>query len=234
MPVLNIQSVLSSSAAFNAGIPVLVPFGSNNTAGNTIVVYISEQNGPPANFVVIDSQGNTYTQVGTYADYGPDARRTGIFSARNIKVGPNTVSITPDQSSFGFNIIIAEYSGNPTVVPITSSASLVTTAGSTIAVNLTTTNPNDLVALLFYQATTSTVSPPAGFTLRQATSGLGLAPNATVFDSAAYWDMGIPTPGTAAYTISNVAHGVHPEVILWGVVLTTGPVPRGRCYVFEM
>src|ERR1700680_5296570 len=62
MPVLNIQSVLSSSAAFNAGIPVLVPFGSNNTAGNTIVVYISEQNGPPANFVVIDSQGNTYTQ----------------------------------------------------------------------------------------------------------------------------------------------------------------------------
>src|ERR1700676_761225 len=147
MPVANIQSVLNASGAFNAGIPTTTAFGSNNTAGNTIVVYIAEQNGALANFVVTDSRGNVYTQVGTYADYAPDLRRTGVFSARNIAAGPNTVSVTPDQSSFAFNIIIVEYTGNPTVTPIESFVSLVTTSGTSIAVNLTTTSVGDLVAL---------------------------------------------------------------------------------------
>ena len=160
--------------------------------------------------------------MGTYATFVGDLRQAAVFVAQNIKAGPNTVDVAFDQSCGG-TITFAEYTGAVSVSPIEDFSSQVVTVGDP-TVSLTTTNASDIVALFYYQATSSTVSPPAGFTLREANSGLGLAPDALVFDDIAYWDKVIATPGTNSYGISNAGHGGHPEVILWGVALTNTSV----------
>jgi hypothetical protein len=197
-----------------------VSFLSNNTASNCIVVCITQANGILATFTVADTNGNTYTQVGTYAQYPSDLRQVAIFTTHNIIGGANTVNVSFNQTCGG-NVVIAEYTGNAIVSPVENFASQVTTTSASV-VTLTTSHPNDIVALYFYQSPSSTVSPPAGFTLRRATSGLGLAPNVAISDNSAYWDGVIVSPGTNTYTISGTSHAGHAECILFGLALTDG------------
>jgi hypothetical protein len=224
MSIANVQSA-SGFRSFPTGPSVVtsVPFASGNTAGNTIVVYVSQANGLLAVFSVSDTQGNTYTQVGAYVTYVADLRQVAMFVAKNVKAGANTVSVAFNQSCGG-TVIVAEYSGNSTVVsPIFANASDLEVTGNCA---VTLSNPaNCIVALFYYQSSSSTISPPLGFTLRKANS-LFLAPDASVGDGVAYWDKFVAAAGGNTYTMGNCDHSGHPEAILFGVVLTdTGPGP---------
>ncbi len=91
-------------------------FSSPNSAGNLIVVAISVD-GLPSSLTAYDSQGNTY-QVAT-GDCSPVSERClGIFYARNIRSGPNTVTIRLGEGHSYRRIAVAEYSGVDTNSPL--------------------------------------------------------------------------------------------------------------------
>ncbi len=165
--------------------PTSVVFGSNNTAGNTIVVFATAGHNfasgnpdPGYGFSISDTQGNVYTQVGAASAFNAANgwKDTAVYIAANVKAGPNTVTATvvggspsPPQTT---GIVAAEYAGNPTVTPLTYESQNSVSGGtiSSISTPVATGQPNQVV--LIFSGTTinsgaETVTP-AGFTGRQA------------------------------------------------------------------
>lgn len=210
-----VQSVLIDQV-FAGGVPRTLTFTSANTAGNTIIVYLADANNTLALWTISDSQNNVYTQVGSYVDDAPSLRRTAVFVAQNIAGGSNVVSASKNISgSNGTSVVVAEYTGTPTVSPITGFSGISSPNSSSISVSVTSTQKNQMLALFMYQSVQSIVTPPAGFTLHQSVNG-----GNSVGDGIAYWDSALANPLTSGvYTISNLSSSVE---ILWGVALTGG------------
>lgn len=126
-------------------------FGSNNTAGNTLVV-IEAQTGNSAPFnnvaTISDTQGNTYYSLGSQQT----SNASSVFwFAPNCKAGANTVttSVGPSPSQV---IEIIEYSG--LLVPYAlepSSSSLTQTGTSPISLSTTTVASADLLVSWAYR-----------------------------------------------------------------------------------
>lgn len=120
-------------------------FGSNNTAGNSIVVVCGCGNGTA--MTVADSAGNTYTQAVT----APNSTtfEAAIFYAVNIVGGANTVTVTNAGSAASMAMEIYEVSGliqQVTAQPAQSSSGTGTgTAASTSAI--ASSSPNSLAFL---------------------------------------------------------------------------------------
>ncbi len=165
--------------------PTSLAFGSNNTAGNTIVVYTTAGHNfasgnpdPGYGFSISDTQGNIYTQVGTASAFNAANgwKDTAVYIAANVKAGANTVTATvvggspsPPQTT---GLVIAEYAGSPSVYPLTYESQNSISGGTITSIStlVATGQPNQVV-LIFSGTTINSGAEtvlPSGFTGRQA------------------------------------------------------------------
>lgn len=167
-----IQNSFSSSAEGQA-------FGSNNSAGNSIIVIVMWEVATgtmaindPVNGPNMDSNGNTYTSL-----HGPDILVSGfssqIFLASNINAGANTVTVKPGQSCF-WGMSILEYTqaltGSVDQFVGQSGTGTAMTTGTTS----TTTEASELVLAYFtnnYGGATFS-SPGAGYSIETSKTGV--------------------------------------------------------------
>jgi hypothetical protein len=143
-----------------------IAFGSNNTAGNTIIVAVRQ--GTPTEIgtvTITDSQGNTYYEVARQASNSDHINF--IFAAYNITAGANTVTCTFD-SVRTMRWAIHEYSGIQTRGAVDQTAGAQGTSATASSGNITTTHAN---ALLFGMASVNgdeTFTAGGSFTDREA------------------------------------------------------------------
>jgi hypothetical protein len=120
-------------------------FGSNNTAGNTIIVVCGCGNGTA--MTVADSAGNTYTQAVT----APNSTtfEAAIFYAVGIIAGANTVTVTNAGTAASMAMEIYEVSGLlAQVVAQPDQSSTGTGTGTTASTSaLAASSPNSLAFL---------------------------------------------------------------------------------------
>jgi hypothetical protein len=197
---------------YATGVAQTLAFPGGNAVGNTLFAFVSYDSGTPGGtFTVTDSNGNLYTQIGTYLDFVSIATwRTAVFVTTNCKAGANTVSVVLTENSVG-TINVAEYTGGGDVSAVTAHASNQVQATSN-AVTLSTTFVNQVIVLFDYVFSGNTPTPPVGFTQRQFPTG-GVA-NEGVWQ----WDGTIAAISTAVYTVSNSTNS---ESLLWGIAITT-------------
>lgn len=213
-----VQSNNSTFTFPNGTGTVTAAFGNNNGAGNTILVFVA-QNQPANGSVtgITDSNGNVYSQVGTVLDQVDSFSRhykTSVYSAALVKGGANIITIhsTQPQAGNGGGVIILEYTGGIASSPVDAfDMAGVPNPNTAVTVNLATSLQNETIVLLFYDNGISGATAPAGFTFRN-TNG-----------SEEVWDKNLSaaTP-TTAYTVTDSAN----IMMLWGIVLTNS-LPTG-------
>ena len=226
MSATYIQSAEHGNAGVSGGSGATVAFGSPNTAHSTILVFVTTDNNAAPHtptFIVTDSNnGAVYIQVGSYVrvdDGFGDKTSFAVLMAADVLAGANSVTALTDQSALGFNVMIAEYSGNAGIPPLIGSNSPGGAGTSSPSVTLTTTAANQMAAIFFHQAgwdgTNGTVTGPSGFTRR-----IGFNPTVGGVGTQ-LWDKTIAAPSTASYGFTQT--GVQ---IDWafGVVITDAPI----------
>lgn len=159
-----------------SGITNALAFSSDNTAGNLIVVVVVGQSVGTFNGVssITDSNGNTYNTVrNDTVDVnfnGTNFYSGTLFYAFNVVAGPNTVSVTMNDSSTP-EIGIAEYSGIVPSSPFDQVISSGQLSGSTAIDTGNITTPRDSELLFAYAFGPRPVSTAgSGYTLRLAMS----------------------------------------------------------------
>lgn len=211
---------------------VSTPFLSgDNVAGNTIVVLVSGFHAfpfgpfdPGFTFAISDTQGNTYSQIGTNTVTFNATNTVGDqqgFVAANIHAGPNTVNVLiSGGSSFvsTSSMTIAEFTGNAAVTPLTAFNTSMLTTGD-ISVTISTSQPNEVIALFLQESAGFTITPPPGFAFRG-----GFMP---------LMDKVITGTGLATYTVGV---GGGSGEALWAFALrdVPGVATSNRGYVYIM
>src|SRR6202035_2192691 len=128
---------IQANATF-AGFPTVsttftVAYPSSNTAGNSSVVFIAFDNwGVEPSATITDSNGNVYSQIGSYRTDLGNKVKLGMFQATNIKAGANTVTLTVSTSGTSFTLFVEEYSGVVTSNPVVDSSSATSTGTSNL------------------------------------------------------------------------------------------------------
>jgi hypothetical protein len=183
-------------------------FGSNNVAGNCIVVGVFTSN--PSSYITVpsvptDTRGNTYVLVrgpiqvsSTTSPFNSTCAY--VYVAMNIAAGANTVSATFAASAPYSEIGITEYSGVGTASVVDTSGSGTTQgAGGTVSASLTTTYATD-VFVAYGNTTGGTVTQASGFTGRIAFPSF----NSWISDN-----LSVSTPSTYAptWTVSGTSAG---------------------------
>lgn len=143
-----------------------VAFGSNVTAGDLIVVAVSQYF--DGTQTVTDSQLNTYSPVspGQLINNIDSNARGQIFYTIAGSTGACTVRVTPSKSCY-MSVAIAEYSGNDTSSPFDSSANANGTSTTPSSGSITVSNANSLVVGMTWSANNSfSSSAGTGFTQR--------------------------------------------------------------------
>jgi hypothetical protein len=92
---------------------------------------------------ITDSQGNTFTQVGSDLT-SPGGNKNRVYYANNILGGADTVTITLSTSNF-MEVFLSEYSGVDTVNPVDVTVGNTGVAGSVTSGIATTTTPGDKI-----------------------------------------------------------------------------------------
>jgi hypothetical protein len=145
---------------------VAVPFSQAQTAGNLNVVAVGWNDTTDSIASVADTNGNTYTLVaGTLASSLPapgasqETVSQAIYYAKNINAGPNTVTVTFNQSTQKQSVRIVEYSGLDPVNPVDTSVGTNGSGNPADSGTLTTNSANDL---LFGAGTITTVFTGSG------------------------------------------------------------------------
>jgi hypothetical protein len=118
-------------------------FPANTVAGDLIMVGFDFTTA--ASFSSIsDTQGNTFTEVGSQLT-SPGGARSQVYFAKNIKGGADTVTVTLTASSAWIESYLAEYSGTDPNNPIDAMASATGNAGAVSSGNATTTTSGDII-----------------------------------------------------------------------------------------
>jgi IPT/TIG domain len=145
---------------------VAVPYSIAQTVGNLNIVVVGWNDTTDSIASVTDTNGNTYTLVAsTLASSLPapgasqETVSQAIYYAKNIKAGPNTVTVTFNENTLKQSVRIVEYSGLDPVNPVDSSAGSNGSANPADSSTLTTNSANDL---LFAAGTITTVFSASG------------------------------------------------------------------------
>jgi hypothetical protein len=132
----------TAGAAPASGNSLSVSFPANTVAGDLILVGIGFASNATASSVT-DSQGNTFTQVGTQLT-SPVGTRSVVYYAKKIKGGADSVTVNLSASS-GIELYLTEYSGIDQTNPIDGQAGSSGGAGTVSSGNATTTNAGDVI-----------------------------------------------------------------------------------------
>jgi hypothetical protein len=93
---------------------------------------------------VTDSQGNTFTQIGSQLT-SPGATRSVVYYAKNIKGGADTVTVNLSGTSAWLELYLSEYAGANQTNPIDVQAGAAGSAGSVSSGNAITTAAGDII-----------------------------------------------------------------------------------------
>jgi chitodextrinase len=164
-PIAFVQiAATSSSAATNS---LSLSFGSTTTAGNLILIgFDFDTNSTPSS--ITDSQGNTFTEVGTQLT-SPGGARSRVYVAKNIKGGSDTITVNLTANSAWIELYISEYSGVDTVNPVDAQAGASGNAGSVSSGVATTTAAGDVI--YGYCLGDWSCTPGSGFAARSKFDG---------------------------------------------------------------
>lgn len=158
-------------------------FNTDNTLGNLIVVQVNWAAGAALSSIH-DSAGNAYLPA-LPAATGLNGNVQQIWYAKNIKAGPNTVTVNLSSSVYG-DISVHEYSGVDKVSPV-DQVSSAAGFGSYAASGLVVTHyPKELVfgAINMDSHNLGAVGP--GFVLRTTTYGGNIAEDMVVSQTGSY------------------------------------------------
>ena len=120
-----------------------VAFSANTVAGDLILVgFDFSSSATPSS--VTDSQGNTFTAVGTQL-ISPGGARSMVYYAKNIKGGADTVTVSLALSAASIELYLTEYSGIDRTSPIDAQAGSSGGAGPVSSGNAATTHAGDVI-----------------------------------------------------------------------------------------
>jgi len=197
-----IAFVQAANSVAGSAASLALAFGSNNTAGNMLLLTTRSSTGNPV-ISVTDSNGNDWQKISTFSN---STSSVALFYAPNCKAGANTVTLFRVASTGNISMVIMEYSGVNTLDQ--SATAGPTTSNSFSSGNITTTQANEL--LIGYGANETsnglTITPTNSFTLQtnasnsgnsflidRVVSSTGTFAATTGFSSSVNWAGGIAT-----------------------------------------
>jgi len=173
-----------------------VSFSQSTGVGDTILVGFDFD--PSATFSSIsDSQGNTFTEVGTQLTT-PGGAHMRVYYARSVMGGPETVTITLSANA-GMEVYLAEYAGLDPTNPIDAQAGASGNAGAVSSGSVTTTVAGDVIYGYCLADWKCTVG--SGFTAR-STLDSNLLEDKTAANPGAYAATGTATNGWAMQMVA--------------------------------
>ena len=187
----SVQTIAKASSS--AASTLSLSFPANTTAGNLILVGFDFDSNATLSSVS-DSQGNLLTEVGSQLT-SPGGARSRVYFAKNIKGGPDTVTVNLSANSAWIEVYVSEYSGVDTVNPIDGQAGASGSSTSVSSGNATTTVANDVIYSFCLADSACTVG--SGFTAR------------STFNNNLIEDKTATTPGSYAATGFRYQRLVH-------------------------
>ena len=181
-PIASVQIAAKASPAASSTLSLSFP--ANTTSGNLILVSFDFDSNATLSSVS-DSQGNLLTEVGSQLT-SPGGARSRVYFAKNIKGGPDTVTVNLSANSAWIEVYVSEYSGVDTVNPIDGQAGASGSSTSVSSGNATTTVANDVIYSFCLADSACTVG--SGFTAR------------STFNNNLIEDKTATTPGSYAAT----------------------------------
>jgi len=137
----SVQTV--ANAASGSASSLSLSFPKSTIAGDLILVAFDFNNiATPSS--ITDSQGNLFTEVGSQLT-SPGGARSRVYYAKNIKGGPDTVTINLSANSSWIELYLTEYSGVDQTNPIDAQAGASGNTGAVSSGNATTTVPGDMI-----------------------------------------------------------------------------------------
>ena len=167
-------------------ISLAVSFSANTLPGDAILVAFDFVPGDTPSSVT-DTQGNTYTLIGSPQTWSPYHFVERLYYAKNIKGGANMTTVTLSASKY-MEVHLYDYSGLDTTSPLDASATPQTgTSVTGTSGTLTTSNANDLLFGFFHSDNNVTNTAGAGFTGRTVSAeGYPLAEDKYVTSTNSY------------------------------------------------
>ena len=156
----SVQTV--ANAASGSASSLSLSFPKSTVAGDLILIAFDFNNiATPSS--ITDSQGNLFIEVGSQLT-SPGGARSRVYYAKNIKGGPDTVTINLSANSSWIELYLTEYSGVDQTNPIDAQAGASGNAGAVSSGNATTTVAGDVIYGYCVGDWTCTVG--SGFTAR--------------------------------------------------------------------
>lgn len=160
MAIARVQK--ADSGAIASSTSKMVAYGSNNTAGNMLVVFISNAGTSVPGATITDTLGNTWTLL--QSDLTLNGFVQALWVAYNCKVGANTVTVSWSTGAVNNWMAIAEYSGLTASSAALDQSGKTTGSGNWSSSSLTTTGSNELLLLFVGNAADSLTLTGGGFT----------------------------------------------------------------------
>jgi hypothetical protein len=170
----------------------------NNTLAGDLIMVAFDYDTTTTPSSVTDSQGNTFTQVGSQLT-SQGGTRSVVYYAKNIQGGADKVTVNLSGSSAWLELYLTEYTGANQTNPIDVQASASGSAGPVSSGNATTTAAGDIIYAFCMGDWTCT--PGAGFTARSNFNG-NLIEDEQAAAAGSYAATGTATNG---WTIQMVA-----------------------------
>ncbi len=157
-----VQATAKAAAASSKSLSLSFP--ANTLTGDVILVaFDHDTTSPPSS--VTDSQGNVFISVGSPLT-SPDGRRSRVYYAKNIKGGPDTITVTLSANSAWFDISLTEYTGLNQSNPIDAQAGAAGHAGPVSSGSAKSSLTGDVLYAYCVGELTCTVG--SGFAARSA------------------------------------------------------------------
>jgi len=162
--IAKVQDAVVDHTGINNEASLSVSFGSNVTAGNTIIVSAFWNAGSTLTFSITDSLGNTYTSaVGPHRSADGFTLQCQVFKVFNISSGGAcTITGTPSAVASNMRLHVSEWSGIGTTVDQSAGTTGTTTQANSGSV--TTTSASELIyAFGVYLSSNTTADTGSGY-----------------------------------------------------------------------
>ncbi|MGH9575186.1 MAG: hypothetical protein ACRD40_16860 [Candidatus Acidiferrales bacterium] len=162
-----VQSSAGDNSNGNGG-PYTLPFSTPNSAGDLIIVSVSDLNSNLTSDSVSDTLGNGYMLATNTTNSEPsNTLQSQIYYAANIASGANTITVNFSAWDNRTTVQIFEYSGVATTSPLDQTTSNVGNSSSLDSGLVTTTQVNELVFGIGFGNSGGTLMEGSGYTMEQ-------------------------------------------------------------------
>ena len=231
IPTSYFVQAVAHAASGTATLGLYLP---NNTVAGDLIMVGFDFNSNATPLSVTDSLGNTFTQVGTQLA-SPGGARSAVYYAKNIKGGPDTVTVKLSAACTSIKLYLTEYFGMNPTSPIDAQAGATGSAGTVSSGDATTTVASDVI--YGYCVGDGTCTAGSGFTAR-STIDNNLIEDEIAGNPGAYAATGSATsgwtmqmvalkPASPAITSATTASGVVGSAFSYQITATNVPTSYG-------